>query len=38
MSSGRALLVVLAVGLLVLAWWGWRQGGLELLQLNMSLC
>lgn len=25
-------------GLLVLAWWGWSQGGLALLQLGMSLC
>jgi len=24
--------------LLALAWWGWQQGGLALLQLNMSLC
>ncbi|WP_274605171.1 hypothetical protein [Pseudomonas sp. CFBP 13719] len=24
--------------LLGLAWWGWQQGGLALLQMNMSLC
>jgi len=24
--------------LLVLAWWGWRQGGLALLQLGMGIC
>ncbi len=33
--GGLALLVV---ALLVLAWWGWHQGGLAVLQLNMSLC
>jgi hypothetical protein len=24
--------------LLALAWWGWQQGGLALMQLGMSLC
>jgi hypothetical protein len=24
--------------LLVLAWWGWRQGGLALLQLGLGIC
>ncbi|WP_349616791.1 hypothetical protein [Azotobacter salinestris] len=24
--------------LLALAWWGWRQGGLALLQLGMGVC
>lgn len=28
----------LLTALLGLAWWGWQQGGLALLQLNMSLC
>lgn len=32
-----AVAAALAV-LLGLAWWGWQQGGLALLQLNMSLC
>lgn len=31
-------LAVLLVALLGLAWWGWQDGGLALLQLNMSLC
>jgi len=30
------LMVVIA--LLVLAWWGWRQGGLALMQLGMGVC
>jgi len=32
-----AITAVLAL-LLAMAWWGWQQGGLALLQLNMSLC
>ncbi|MFV9656994.1 hypothetical protein ACNFCK_19020 [Pseudomonas sp. NY15366] len=24
--------------LLALAWWGWRQGGLALLQLGLGIC
>ncbi|WP_347901468.1 hypothetical protein [Pseudomonas purpurea] len=24
--------------LLVLAWWGWHQGGLALMQLGMGVC
>lgn len=24
--------------LLALAWWGWRQGGLALLQLGIGIC
>ena len=24
--------------LLLLAWWGWQQGGLALMQLGMSIC
>ncbi|MFC0710420.1 hypothetical protein [Azorhizophilus paspali] len=36
-------LVRLAAGVLLgllalLAWWGWRQGGLALLQLGMGVC
>ncbi|MGQ7957158.1 hypothetical protein ACUTAF_05470 [Pseudomonas sp. SP16.1] len=30
---------LLAAGLLLaLAWWGWRQGGLALLQLGVGIC
>lgn len=30
---------LLACGLLLaLAWWGWRQGGLALLQLGVGIC
>lgn len=29
---------ILAVLLVGLAWWGWRQGGLALLQLGMGIC
>ena len=32
-----AVTAVLAL-LLALAWWGWQQGGLSLLQPGMSLC
>ncbi|MHA6161492.1 hypothetical protein ACX3X6_11450 [Pseudomonas sichuanensis] len=35
---GRGVLALAAVLLLALAWWGWHQGGLALLQLGMSLC
>lgn len=35
---GRGLLALVVVLLLALAWWGWHQGGLALLQLGMSLC
>ena len=41
MSSRGLTLLSLAGGvlmILVLAWWGWQQGGLALLQLGMSLC
>ena len=36
--AGGLLLGAAACALLALAWWGWRQGGLALLQLGMSLC
>lgn len=40
--STRPLLIgaaLLAAGLLLaLAWWGWRQGGLGLLQLGVGIC
>ncbi|CRI55865.1 hypothetical protein [Pseudomonas sp. CCOS 191] len=35
---GRGLLLVAAVLLLALVWWGWHKGGLALMQLGMSLC
>jgi hypothetical protein len=33
-------MAVIAIGvlLLALAWWGWRQGGLALMQLGMGAC
>lgn len=27
-----------ALVLLLLAWWGWQQGGLALMQLGMAIC
>ena len=30
--------IVLLGLLLAFAWWGWRQGGLALLQLGMGVC
>lgn len=41
MSRGWITGVALAMGfglLLALAWWGWRQGGLALLQLGVGIC
>lgn len=40
MSGGLARLLGAALLglLLVLAWWGWRQGGLALLQLGLGVC
>lgn len=35
LASGGLLLFA---ALLALAWWGWSQGGLALLQMGMSLC
>ncbi|MCX5509047.1 MULTISPECIES: hypothetical protein [Pseudomonas] len=35
---GHGLLVVAAVLVLALVWWGWHKGGLALMQLGMSLC
>ncbi|WP_296252530.1 hypothetical protein [Pseudomonas sp. UBA4194] len=34
----RLAITALLALLLAMAWWGWQQGGLALLQLNMSLC
>ena len=37
--SMTARLMLLAVGMvLLLAWWGWHQGGLALMQLGMAIC
>ncbi|BCJ08368.1 MULTISPECIES: hypothetical protein [unclassified Pseudomonas] len=35
---GRGLMLVAAVLVLALVWWGWHKGGLALMQLGMSLC
>lgn len=34
----RGLLAVAALLLLALVWWGWRKGGMALMQLGMSVC
>ncbi|UVE16528.1 hypothetical protein NVV93_13005 [Pseudomonas sp. LS44] len=36
--GGWAALLSVAVILLALAWWGWQQGGLALMQLGMGTC
>jgi len=36
--SHRLLLALAAMGLLVLGWWGWQQGGLALLMPGLGLC
>ncbi|MEB0227559.1 MULTISPECIES: hypothetical protein [unclassified Pseudomonas] len=40
MNSLWPRIVVAGVGalLLALAWWGWHQGGLALMQLGMGAC
>lgn len=40
MNSLWPRMAVIAVGvlLLALAWWGWHQGGLALMQLGMGAC
>ncbi|AZC58793.1 hypothetical protein ACTJKT_05575 [Pseudomonas sp. 22526] len=30
--------LAVVVALLALAWWGWHQGGLALMQLGMGVC
>ncbi|AZD87760.1 MULTISPECIES: hypothetical protein [Pseudomonas] len=30
--------LAVAASLLALAWWGWHQGGLALMQLGMGVC
>ncbi len=34
----RGLALSAGLVLLWLAWWGWQQGGLALMQLGMSIC
>ncbi|WP_263596578.1 hypothetical protein [Pseudomonas sp. FEN] len=34
----RLLALTVIALLLALAWWGWRQGGLALMQLGMGSC
>lgn len=40
MNSLWPRITVLAISalLIALAWWGWHQGGLALMQLGMSVC
>lgn len=38
LRSLQLAVVAVLLALLGLAWWGWQQGGLALLQLNMSVC
>ncbi|SEP09231.1 hypothetical protein SAMN03159293_05055 [Pseudomonas sp. NFACC39-1] len=39
MSRVGPWLIAVGVGLLlVIAWWGWHQGGLALMQLGMGTC
>jgi hypothetical protein len=40
MNSLWPRIIILAVGamLLAVAWWGWHQGGLALMQLGMGAC
>ncbi|MGE7991430.1 hypothetical protein ACQKPE_10345 [Pseudomonas sp. NPDC089554] len=34
----RGLLAAGTLLVLALAWWGWQKGGLQLMQLGMSVC
>ena len=34
----KGLLVAAALLMIVLAWWGWQQGGLALLQMGLGVC
>lgn len=34
----RITLLAIGGSLLALAWWGWHQGGLALMQLGMGAC
>lgn len=33
-----SVLAACVVALALLSWWGWRRGGLALLQLGMGIC
>lgn len=35
---GQGLLVAALLVMLGLAWWGWQNGGLALMQLGMGVC
>ena len=35
---GRGLLLMAAMLVLALVWWGWHKGGMALMQLGMSVC
>ncbi len=34
----RGLILAVVLVLMLLAWWGWQNGGLALMQLGMSIC
>jgi hypothetical protein len=34
----RGLILAAVLVLMLLAWWGWQNGGLALMQLGMSIC
>jgi hypothetical protein len=34
----RGLILAAMLVLMLLAWWGWQNGGLALMQLGMSIC
>ena len=36
--AARGLVITAGLFLVLLAWWGWQQGGLALMQLGMSIC
>ncbi len=38
MKGLRWLVIAALFGLALLAWWGWQQGGLALLQLGVGIC
>ncbi|ETK21711.1 hypothetical protein H096_18683 [Pseudomonas sp. FH1] len=34
----RGVILAAVLVLMLLAWWGWQNGGLALMQLGMSIC
>lgn len=36
--AARSLVIIAGLILMLLAWWGWQNGGLALMQLGMSIC